>query len=104
MKYRRLVFTSVLLIAVLVGAGFLLPALAQQKESAAKAQKKSNVSVKLEYKVVEFKLFGAPDDLEQSLNKLGDEGWDYVATVPRGNDFAGLPGLRVVFKRPKALP
>jgi hypothetical protein len=105
MKYRRLVFTSAVVIAVLVGMGFLLPALAQQKELAAKAQNKGNVGVKLEYKVVDYNTFGTTvDELENSLNKLGGDGWDCAGTVPLTNAKGLMYGFRAILKRPKALP
>jgi hypothetical protein len=103
MKYRRFIFTSVVLIAVLVGMGFLLPALGQQKELA--VQNKGNVGVKLEYKVVDYNTPGTPvDEVEKSLNKLGEDGWDCAGTVPLTNAKGLMYGFRAILKRPKALP
>jgi len=41
-------------------------------------------------------------DLEDSLEKHGDEGWELAALVPNVNIQRGKDGDLLIFKRPKA--
>ncbi|TAE37114.1 MAG: DUF4177 domain-containing protein [Runella slithyformis] len=60
---------------------------------------------KFEYKVIEIKpesmwsMEVAPELIEQNINKMGNEGWELVSTLPKTMTGSTV-GITFIFKRP----
>jgi hypothetical protein len=110
MKYVRWVFPAALLMLLAVAGTGLLWGSAPGQEKGNGKEKNVLMRQKLEYKVLEYENAVTAEELERSLNRLGENSWECVSTVvrvttvnPLGGGIGGptIKGFQVILKRPK---